>query len=169
MQAFFLFQSTLPRGERRRALHAAVLEPGFNPRSREGSDITPPLEMVDKTGFQSTLPRGERPAHQAILSDTASFQSTLPRGERLDGGVYLLRPRVSIHAPARGATGNDLQEHADSRFNPRSREGSDGGKRADDAFREVSIHAPARGATPNCGKMLYGCVFQSTLPRGERR
>ena len=80
----WIFQSTLPRGER---LHNNVLPDVAN-------------------RFQSTLPRGERrvpaiqPFHVYVL-----FQSTLPRGERrftLSG----IRPStvISIHAPARGAT-----------------------------------------------------------------
>src|SRR5437763_1350006 len=56
---------------------------GFNPRSRVGSD-------------SSAWPSS---------SCLASFQSTLPRGERLLDQVHALgRDRVSIHAPAWGAT-----------------------------------------------------------------
>ena len=54
------FQSTLPRGERRRSPKPWTSTCRFNPRSREGSDrreLT--LCQLDKT-FQSTLPRGER-------------------------------------------------------------------------------------------------------------
>ena len=55
---------------------------------------------------------------------------------------------ISIHAPARGAT---MQEAAMRRR------------------RAISIHAPARGATamPR-GASTYSSRFQSTLPRGER-
>ena len=78
---------------------------------------------------------------------------------------------ISIHAPARGATGDlqlqindiDISIHAPARgatidiggiqmfyvyFNPRSREGSD---------------------VPSPGTHWLWNVFQSTLPRGERR
>ena len=53
-------------------------------------------------------------------------------------------------------------------FNPRSRKGSDRGKK--DLFHKnrISIHAPARGATiliQEGGNLL---IFQSTLPQGER-
>src|SRR6185312_3419214 len=64
------------------------------------------------------------------------------------------RPRlsVSIHAPARGATGGlRLRHAAPSCFNPRPRAGGD--ELACDlslASRLVSIHAPARGATSSC-------------------
>ncbi|MFQ5483094.1 MAG: hypothetical protein ACE5ER_10085, partial [Nitrospinaceae bacterium] len=55
------------------------------------------------------------------------FQSTLPHGERRDGiGLGYGRDRVSIHAPARGAT-SDRDKHLSGSicFNPRSRTGSD--------------------------------------------
>ena len=57
----------------------------------------------------------------------AGFQSTRPHGARLHLGAGLADPaRVSIHAPARGAT--------NARTQPSS-------------LAKVSIHAPARGAT----------------------
>ena len=55
---------------------------------------------------------------------------------------------VSIHAPARGAT--SFIEHALLRGN-------------------VSIHAPARGATKSFHGRLLFLLFQSTPPRGGRR
>ena len=98
--------------------------------------------------------------------------------------------RVSIHAPARGATnvrvvgvylgkfqstlprGERRATHAGCRehprFNPRSREGSDVPvPHLPDLF-FVSIHAPARGATTREREAPEDARFQSTLPRGER-
>ena len=78
------------------------------------------------------------------------FQSTLPRGERLvNYRVYQDSETISIHAPARGATifGKYIC-HMPGNFNPRSREGSD--------YKKVSGE-------------LHAVIFQSTLPRGERR
>ena len=120
----------------------------FNPRSRVGSDCTALYTNLNNTTFQSTLPRGER-------------QKNLV-------GAELLK-RVSIHAPAWGATSppySDVsmylfqstlprgERHCNhavfiSRpcFNPRSRVGSD-----------IAHHLHTA---------LF-CVFQSTLPRGER-
>ena len=56
--------------------------------------------------------------------------------------------RVSIHAPAKGATStsNAIMEVWRS-FNPRSREGSDDAGAEEAPAPEVSIHAPAKGAT----------------------
>ena len=100
------FQSTRPRGERRAispsilfslsvSIHAPArgatfgrsvprrLGDGFNPRARAGSDLQSPH----------------------LFDQPRRFQSTRPRGERLAPGIILqLSFRVSIHAPARGAT-----------------------------------------------------------------
>ena len=78
----------------------------FNPRSREGSDIQPTRnkrETADK--FQSTLPRGERHHSVAFSVFLLPFQSTLPRGERQTISLpFWDKIKISIHAPARGAT-----------------------------------------------------------------
>ena len=85
------------------------------------SDTLPP-----RTLFQSTLPRGERRSCDLIQRAEDRFQSTLPRGERRswmfttvirryfnprsregsDGTLNEIAtpPKISIHAPARGAT-----------------------------------------------------------------
>ncbi len=78
------------------------------------------------------------------------FQSTLPHGERP------MRTRTTHHR---------------TRFNPRSRMGSDVIEEIIERSNlEVSIHAPAWGATPKRLKQ-NGVLseFQSTLPHGERR
>ena len=78
------------------------------------------------------------------------FQSTLPRGERLIlfVSVTVVTP-ISIHAPARGATLSFQATGVNPvYFNPRSREGSDG----------LGDYKPQLAE-----------LFQSTLPRGERR
>ena len=100
------FQSTLPRGERR-------------------SVIPPTLHIVI---FQSTLPRGER--RSSVQSYWLSLFHFNPRSREGsddfgygNGYVYV---KISIHAPARGATlslRNIKEPNYD--FNPRSREGSD--------------------------------------------
>ncbi len=89
--------------------------------------------------------------------------------------------KVSIHAPARGATCPHYRTCTRSRFNPRPREGGDcvtsGANRCGSCFnprpreggdlrppirlsgRQVSIHAPARGATRNPGKERLTACF----------
>ena len=102
--------------------------------------------------------------------------------------------RISIHAPAKGATLTVCRwRRASGRyFNPRSREGSDlQVAKSNPANQGISIHAPAKGATrhtPSTGSVLYisihapakgatsdlchlippYAIFQSTLPRRER-
>ena len=98
--------------------------------------------------FQSTLPHGERPLHWLSAGLCLRFQSTLPHGERLH--LDLVDPivvKISIHAPARGATLSC-------------------GLWA--ILIIISIHAPARGATSKAEAKRYIELFQSTLPHGER-
>ena len=99
----------------------------FNPRSREGSDDLEALGFDSIAVFQSTLPRGERPGIMNLATFRGIFQSTLPRGERrLQLRFSRWGIRISIHAPARGATTTTWQPRQTSyNFNPRSREGSD--------------------------------------------
>ncbi len=123
----------------------------FNPRPpARGSDFFTARLSPKMLLFQSTLPRGERHLADAEMEIENEFQSTLPRGER-----RLLRTLlpsnyiVSIHAPARGATTDQPSgKSCCAGFNPRSREGSD------------AILIFRFGGNQ---------VFQSTLPRGERR
>ncbi len=124
------------------------------------------------------------------------FQSTPPRGgRRRASSLVAVTWIVSIHAPARGATRDELvapQRHRCS-FNPRPRAGRDARRAvAIDHGHDVSIHAPARGATTrcvrccaaddgfnprpraggDCSRPYRTCMpiaFQSTPPRGGRR
>ena len=100
--------------------------------------------------FQSTLPREERRLRLEVWGVVRVFQSTLPREERHGGEVApRVVDRVSIHAPARGATRTGRRSGLPTRcFNPRSRARSDAvAGDMDVRVRRVSIHAPARGAT----------------------
>ena len=129
-----------------------TLKYGFNPRSREGSDIGIHTFANDLTAFQSTLPRRERPdIHRGDTSERCFnprsregsdnrlpfnmyakvwFQSTLPRRERRCTNCKI----CTMH----------------NSFNPRSREGSDTSFFwHSDMQHPVSIHAPAKGATDN--------------------
>ena len=77
-----IFQSTLPRGERRAEHDMIVTAMHFNPRSREGSDA-PRLPTTACPAYFN--PRSREGSDASRLYDdlyTLSFQSTLPRGER---------------------------------------------------------------------------------------
>ena len=121
--------------------------------------------------FQSTLPRGERRIVGPEDAKEEKFQSTLPRGERRSGAAgpqrlfddfnprsregsdipmwpCLKEGRISIHAPARGATQFSI---AQSRKHIRFQSTLPRGER-----RRISSYPD------------YDGKFQSTLPRGER-
>ena len=71
------------------------------------------------------------------------------RGATNDSGHFSFKNGISIHAPTRGATLKDISIFINTLdFNPRSHEGSDAAESAGAATLQL---------------------FQSTLPRGERR
>ena len=121
----------------------------FNSRSRMGSDNIA-LTPGPQGEFQFTLPHGERPETPAGCDVWTAFQFTLPHGERRDppssayrrdcfnsrsrmGSDWSVGPprpsgRVSIHAPAWGATSRPSRTGSRWKsFNSRSRMGSDQG------------------------------------------
>ena len=166
-----LFQSTLPRGERRSrrqrlfeiariSIHApargATKQAAapfrncsyFNPRSREWSDGNDGTNGKDGKDFNprsrewsDARGRGGGAAEGISIHAPAS-------GATGDEYLELLPESISIHAPASGATRKDLcclQQGCD--FNPRSREWSDRYIPVIVLLRHISIHAPASGAT----------------------
>ena len=166
----------------------------FNPRSRAGSDHRYRLSLAGRQHFNPRSRAGSDLPASVLWIAGSSFQSTLPRGERLPLPPAGLAPGdISIHAPARGATGAPRRSPLpDVNFNPRSRAGSDISNVETDFDNGISIHAPARGATgaaeiriaglenfnPRSRAGSDGCptttgrharTFQSTLPRGERQ
>ena len=123
----------------------------FNPRSREGSDRLAIPYRHALYSFQSTLPRRERHQYTPLdVREQHEFQSTLPRRERhFNGGWNYSDCSISIHAPAKGATPREIRgNRRNGHFNPRSREGSDDARMMQRGVKRV---------------------FQSTLPRRERR
>ena len=99
------------------------------------------------------------------------FQSTLPRRERQETRVTLARYQtVSIHAPTKGATPSSVFGSADrSRFNPRSHEGSDVYVRVAHISRSVfQSTLPRRERRSFHAVATLPSLFQSTLPRRER-
>ena len=85
-------------------------------------------------------------------------------------GYQEVQEVISIHAPTRGATSLKATEYKLSiDFNPRSHERSD--NYIPDEFKSyiISIHAPTRGATMTSDETGMVAIFQSTLPREERR
>ncbi len=121
----------------------------FNPRPRAGGDSEKGIRGCTMTRFQSTPPRGGRP------------------DESYNPHVDV---HVSIHAPARGATGRLRRFYRGRRsFNPRPRAGGD--PRPGRALRPGHRFNPrprAGGDTKDVGGSLSAIAFQSTPPRGGR-
>ena len=100
------FQSTLPRRERRRhRRNGSLSSRNFNPRSREGSDISTPSVASTPATFQSTLPRRERQKRLWLTLCESYFNPRSREGSDREAGNRDGRTRkISIHAPAKGAT-----------------------------------------------------------------
>ena len=149
-QIRYMFQSTHPRGVR----------PIF---------FTKILSFVM---FQSTHPRGVRQLRLPEVKTRFTFQSTHPRGVRQDKPGHVgTEESVSIHAPARGATGPlFVFNRRVSGFNPRTREGCDIFEPA--AFYAIgkfqSTHPRGVRPCPISPASWVLMLFQSTHPRGVR-
>ena len=99
-----IFQSTLPRGERRisYALHMAIIN--FNPRSHEGSDQTTTAQSSRIHHFNPRSHEGSD-ANAAKLGRYLMISIHAPtRGATQCVCVVPIIPDISIHAPTRGAT-----------------------------------------------------------------
>ena len=165
-----IFQSTLPRGERRKlyqikcqlkyiSIHAPTRgATGKRSYKKEFQHISihaptrgaTKYSKTTKITFEISIHAPTRGATVKIILwvSTSTFQSTLPRGERR-------------------SCCNKVTVILD--FNPRSHEGSDFVLLITHTFIYISIHAPTRGATSDDSSFKYAYLFQSTLPRGERR
>ena len=144
-----LFQSTLPREERRGR--------GYR--------------YSDTKRFQSTLPREER---RCIILDEAhyiKFQSTLPREERhYPAALHHPSGSISIHAPARGATNLLCHSSGSALFQstlPREERliflpiGNE--------HKVFQSTLPREERRYRIRNKAHSLLFQSTLPREERR
>ena len=166
----FLFQSTLPRGERRAYPDRSHMPQNFNPRSHEGSDGHGTASLRRQHNFNPRSHEGSDITGMANVRHQKAFQSALPRGERhhTPRGVS-----GNAHFNPRSREGSDhgirLRGVFGSNFNPRSREGSDIDWVSNPLCNAISIRTPARGATRTWTRLPRLCRFQSALPRGERR
>src|SRR5690606_22424191 len=93
--------------------------------------------------------RGATGERECSLQRRHQFQSTHPCGVRRVNTQYeLYEVAVSIHAPLRGATPEEVAIWlTGTSFNPRTPAGCDAGGDALSEILQVSIHAPLRGAT----------------------
>ena len=122
----------------------------FNPRPRAGGDRAMAVNLDFDIEFQSTPPRRGRrkPRFENYLYKKVSIHAPA-QGATRQGECAIARAIVSIHAPAQGAT---------TRWDKYLCPGC------------VSIHAPAQGATPGQPlKRFPRFRFQSTPPRRGRQ
>ncbi len=92
------------------------------------------------------------------------------RGATVGKSKYFFHVYISIHAPARGATLYILADFMTQlNFNPRSREGSDSLIReCTSVFSNFNPRSREGSDSGGSQHLLPPCLFQSTLPRGER-
>ena len=144
----------------------------FNPRSHEGSDPRFLVVLYLLTDFNPRSHEGSDWLWVGAMDGQCDFNPRSHEGSdvRLASSSQS-SPNISIHAPTRGATANSSSPSCDT---------------------IISIHAPTRGATLSTRTMGNYCkyfnprshegsdderlhehirviLFQSTLPRGERR
>ena len=104
----------------------ALTRPSFNPRSREGSDVTIDEMYLAKFEFQSTLPRRERPPNTFCMVSSRCFNPRSREGS--DEGLVESANETARFNP-RSREGSDCSSSPATCglrcFNPRSREGSD--------------------------------------------
>ena len=188
------FQSTHPRGVRLRAACMAMSHFMVSIHAPAwGATRASEARMPSVFKFQSTHPRGVRHTDMYLYGLECRFQSTHPRGvRRISNTPSDAVLRVSIHAPAWGATMLRAPQILNFSFqstHPRGVRHLDMDDRV--TWVDVSIHAPAWGATVEVVAMgtvadvsihapAWGAThdgshkgrttqkFQSTHPRGVR-
>ena len=122
----------------------AVVNPHFNPRSREGSDRLPHRSLYRLLHFNPRSREGSDTCRHHRRIARKDFNPRSREGSDAVRVRLLQRDMISIHAPVKGATAPDLYAHQQTKyFNPRSREGSDPRR---------ATHA------------AHSLAFQSTLP-----
>ena len=122
----------------------------FNPRSHEGSDLQRGLYKMRKVDFNPRSHEGSDIGSERNHRYQIEISIHAPtRGATAAALRWAIFELISIHAPTRGAT-------------------YPGGECCHSL--EISIHAPTRGATFTTNAwFIFIFLFQSTLPRGERR
>ena len=165
------FQSALPRGERRVGGYLIIGRMWISIRAPARGATPNRQRYIHRTGFQSALPRGERPQKRRAISIIKNFNPRSREGSDKKTVVGKNgEEKISIRAPARGATSScqSSGEHYCISIRAPAR-GATTMIFSACRVQTISIRAPARGATlQDCFEALLR-IFQSALPRGERR
>ena len=141
---FSVFQSTLPRRERRIIVLVVSILVGFNPRSHAGSDEVTNAVNGLKESFNPRSHAGSDDKTPVRVPELKMFQSTLPRRERREEITSIkIWVEVSIHAPTQGATEASIQSMC---------------------ILTVSIHAPTQGATTKNGRCRKSGIVSIHAP-----
>ena len=142
----------------------------FNPRSRKGSDLPPNSINFCWRYFNPRSRKGSDTANIGKRNKNKISIHAPARGATKNTTLSIAETQISIHAPARGATNGSgkviakdlISIHAPAR-------GATGKLQNPTKKCSISIHAPARGATiVGAGGAVSTSSFQSTLPQGER-
>ena len=99
------FQSTHPHGVRPTSDPVEALSDYFNPRTRMGCDDGSLITVWKTSEFQSTHPHGVRLLQGVCACPARHFNPRTRMGcDRKNFGITNSKRRISIHAPAWGAT-----------------------------------------------------------------
>ncbi len=184
-----LFQSTRPRGARRRRPKCPPIYVCFNPRAHAGRD--PNLSHTCSFSCVSIhAPTRGATSAPNLRGLNERFNPRAHAGRDRGLVLFLTRRTVSIHAPMRGATLFTVKKSTRTVFqstrprgarractllglwwrcfNPRAHAGRDSANEKLHYFDKVSIHAPMRGATNTFQCFSSIDQFQSTRPCGAR-
>ena len=136
----------------------------FNPRSREGSDPTA-VFLLHFPSISIHAPARGATVQVIISALEESFQSTLPRGERPISTTVARGNRYFNPRSREGSDGGwSCSGSGIWNFNPRSREGSDILYSRVIKTSSISIHAPARGATDNRRVIIHTFMISIHAP-----
>ena len=104
-ELFFVSIHAPAKGATNRCMPPKTLPKSFNPRTREGCDYSPNGSLSTNESFQSTHPRRVR---QQVVEGYHYFRRVSihapAKGATLSSFLIIKHGRVSIHAPAKGAT-----------------------------------------------------------------
>ena len=105
--------------------------------------------------FQSTRPHGARPRRAAVATRTTRVSIHAPaRGATAETGNVVKLPRFQSTRPHGARPTRALVAARHTSFNPRARTGRDDGDHRYHDHGAVSIHAPARGATSHATRPI---------------
>ena len=167
----FLFQSTRPRGARRRSslLRSELGEVSIHAPAR-GATSTSGHSMRWLRKFQSTRPRGARRDPPCRSRGCACFNPRAREGRDHDRARLVDFGSVSIHAPARGATAQSSRSNSAVKFQSTRPRGARPFLVDDITYYFTFQSTRPRGARPaDAHEPEPRPQFQSTRPRGARR